>query len=121
MTLNEHQHQHQALIDLIALKKIDILESLGHDAISGKSLIYEMNLEKIERQISKAIIDDDERALGAIFMKLFMDKNICCINEKAQELKDVAKQEQDDLHGKANVSELAREHYENGVSPGDFF
>ena len=92
MKLNEYQHQ--ALTDLIALKKIDILESLGHDAISGIGIIYEMNLKKLEAKISQAIIDCDEQALGVIFMKLFMDYNICTINEKALELKDEAEQEQ---------------------------
>lgn len=99
-----NEYQYQALTDLIALKKIDILESLGHDAIpdadnADSKVFYAMNLEKLENQISQAIINDDEKALGAIFMKLFMDYNICTINEKAQELKDEAKQEQDDLHG----------------------
>lgn len=102
MILNEYQHQ--ALINLILLKEIDILESLGHDAIpagsSAKSnVIYAVNLEILEKKISQAIIDCDEMALGKIMMKLFMNYNICTINEKAQELKDEAKQEQDDLHG----------------------
>lgn len=119
MILNEYQHQ--ALTNLIALKKIDILESLGHDAISGKSIIYEMNLKEIEKKISKSIINDDEKELGRIFMKLFMDYNICTINEKAQELKDEAKQEQADLNGKASAYELTRIHRENGVDERDFF
>lgn len=92
MTLNENQKQ--ALADLIDNKKIDILESLGHDAIQGESIVYEINLEKLEAKISEAIINDNEGALGAIFMKLFMDYNICTINEKALELKDEAEQEQ---------------------------
>lgn len=118
MTLNEHQHQ--ALTDLTALKKIDILESLGHDAIQGTSIIYEMNLEKLETKISQAIIDCDEQALGVIFMKLFMDHNICTINEKAQELQDKAMQEQDDLHGVLSESDLTRKHREYGVDERDF-
>jgi len=97
LALNEHQHQ--ALINLIEAKKIDILESLGHDAISGVGLIYEMNLEELERKISEAIIENDALALGEIIMKLFMDYNIANIDERAQELKDEAKQEQDDNHG----------------------
>lgn len=97
MTLNEHQHQ--ALADLMESKKIDILESLGHDAIQGSSIIYEMNLEKLEAKISVAILKGDEEALGSIMMQLFMNYNLCTINEKAQELKDEAKQQQDDLHG----------------------
>lgn len=120
MKINEYQHQ--ALTDLIALKKIDILESLGHDAIpdADSKVFYAMNLEKIEKEISQAIIDNDERALGAIFMKLFMDHNAEIINEKAQELKDEAKQEQDDLHGDSEP-ELTRQHREYGVNERDFY
>jgi hypothetical protein len=123
MTLNEHQHQ--ALIDLIALKKIDILESLGHDAIPDADnlylrVFYAMNLEKIERKISEAIIINSPCILGEIMMKLFMDHNEDIINEKAQELQDEAKQEQDDLHGVLSESESARKHRENGVNDGGF-
>lgn len=114
MTLNENQKQ--ALADLLESKKIDILESLGHDAIQGIGMIYEMNLEELEAKISEAIINDNEGALGAIFMKLFMNYNICTINEKAQELKDEAEQEQDDLHH-ARAYELTKIHRE----VGDFF
>lgn len=115
-----NEHQRQALTDLIELKKIDILESLGHDAIQGDRIIYEMNIALIEGQISKAIIDDDEGALGAIFMKLFMDHNISAINEKAQELQEEAMQEQSDLHGVCE-SDLMRAHREAGVDARDFF
>ncbi len=118
MTLNEHQKQ--ALANLIESKKIDILESLGHDAIQGIGMIYEMNLEELEAKISTAILNNDEKNLGAIFMKLFMNYNICTINEKAQELQDEAMQEQDDLHGKMSVPELARTHRECGVDHRDF-
>jgi hypothetical protein len=125
MTLNEYKHQ--ALSDLIALKKIDILESLGHDAIpdadnadnADSKVCYAMNLERIEGQISQAIIDQDEKVLGAIIMKLFMDYNADTINEKAQELQDEAKQEHDDLHG-VNELELTRKHRECGVDENDF-
>lgn len=116
----ESKYQHQALADLIALKKIDILESLGHDAIQGESTIYEMNLEKIEGQISQAIINQDDCILGEIMMKLFIEHNEDIINEKAQELKDEAKQEQDDLHGVIEP-ELTRQHREYGVDERDFF
>ena len=119
MTLNEHQHQ--ALTDLISLKKIDILESLGHDAIQGVGVIYEMNLEKIENQISTAIIDNDECILGEIIMKLFMDYNADIIAKKAQELQDEAMQEQDDNHGVVGESDLTRKHREYGVDARDFF
>lgn len=115
-----YSYQHQALADLIALKKIDILESLGHDAIQGESTIYEMNLEKIEGQISQAIINQDDCILGEIMMKLFMKHNEDIINEKAQELQDEAKQEQDDLHGVIEP-ELTRKHREYGVDERDFF
>jgi hypothetical protein len=122
MTLNEYQHQ--ALTYLIASKKIDILESLGHDAILGadskSKVFYAVNLEIIEKQISQAIIDNDALMLGVIMMKLFMDYNEDIINEKAQELQDEAKQEQDDLHGVTGESELTRKHRENGVDQGDF-
>lgn len=97
MTLNEHQNQ--ALADLIDSKKIDILESLGHDAIDGIGIIYEMNLEKLESKISASILKGDERELGSIMMQLFMNYNLCHINEKAQELRDESKQDNDDLHG----------------------
>jgi len=116
MTLNEHQ----ALTDLIELKKIDILESLGHDAISGVGVVYEMNLEKIENQISKAIINQDEQALGQVMMKLFMDYNADIIAKKAQELQDEAMQEQDDKHGVLGESELTSKHRECGVDAKDF-
>jgi hypothetical protein len=102
MTLNKYKHQ--ALTDLINLKKIDILESLGHNAIQGYNIIYQMNLEKIEGKISQAIIDQDDCILGEIMMKLFMDYNADIIEQKAQELKDEAKQEQDDLHGVLDVN-----------------
>ena len=88
MTLNEHQHQ--ALTDLIEAKKIGILESLGHDAISGVGVVYEMNLKDLENEISQAIINQDECILGEIMMKLFMDYNEDIINKKAQELKDLS-------------------------------
>ena len=116
MTINEHQ----ALSDLIALKKIDILESLGHDAIQGVGVIYEMNLEKLETQISNAIINQDECILGEIIMKLFMDYNADIIAKKAQELKDEAMQEQDDNHGVIE-SELTRKHCQYGIDARDFF
>lgn len=118
MTLNKYQHQ--ALTDLIASKKIDILESLGYDAISGEGVIYEMNLKEIEKEISEAILDEDEFILGEIMIKLFMGYNEDIINKKAQELQDEAKQEQDDLHG-VNESELERKHRECGVNARDFF
>ncbi len=120
MTLNEYQHQ--ALTDLIALKKIDILESLGHDAIQNadSKVFYAMNLEKIENKISQAIINNDECILGAIMMKLFMNYNAEIIAKKAQELKDKVKQKQDDLHGKTSKSELTQKHREYGVDEGDF-
>lgn len=121
MTLNEYQHQ--ALIDLIKLKKIDILESLGHDAIPDEDskVFYAMNLERIEGQISNAIICENNYDLGEIMYKLFMDYNADIINKKAQELKDDAKQEHDDLNGKASAYELTRIHRENGVDANDFF
>lgn len=120
MTLNEYQRQ--ALSDLIAFKKIDLLESFGHDAIpdADSKVFYAINLERIEGQISKAIIDQDDRALGKIMMKLFMVYNAEIIAKKAQELQDEAKQEQDDLHG-VNESELTRRHREYGVNERDFF
>lgn len=123
MTLNEYQHQ--ALSDLIALKKIDILESLGHNAIpdadnADSKVFYAMNLERIEGQISQTIIDQDDCLLGKIMMKLFMDYNADIIAKKAQELQDEAKQEQDDLHG-VNESELTRKHREYGVNARDFY
>ncbi len=107
MTLNEHQKQ--ALADLIDNKKIDILESLGHDAIQGTSIIYETNLEKLETKISTTILRGDEKALGSIMMQLFMNYNLCTINEKAQELKDEAEQEQADFHQK-RAYELTKIH-----------
>jgi hypothetical protein len=122
MTLNKYQTS--ALTDLIASKKIDILESLGHDAILGadskSKVFYAVNLEIIEKQISQAIIDNDALILGVIMMKLFMDYNEDIINEKAQELQDEAKQEQDDLHGVIGESELTRKHREHGVNESDF-
>lgn len=121
MTLNEYQHQ--ALSDLIELKKIDILESLGHDAIpdADSNVFYAMNLERIEKQISSAIINQDDRILGEIMMKLFMDYNADIIDKKAQELQDEAKQEQDDLHGVLSESDLTRKHRECGVDERDFY
>lgn len=116
-----NEHQHQALTDLIESKKIDILESIGHDAIQGVGVVYEMNLEELESKISQAIIDCDKMALGEIMMKLFMDYNICTINEKAQELQDEAMQEQDDLHGVLGESDLMRAHRALGVNARDFF
>lgn len=118
MTLNEHQQQ--ALSDLIEAKKIDILESLGHDAIKGSGIIYEMNLKELEDKISQAIFNCDELILGEIMMNLFMNYNICTINEKAQELKDEAMQQQDDEHSVC-ASELDRQHHEYGVNARDFF
>lgn len=123
MTLNEYQHQ--ALSDLIALKKIDILESFGHDAIPRENNMdskgyYAMKLEKIENQISNAIINNDKCTLGEIMMKLIMDHNEYIINEKAQELQDEAKQEQDDLHSVLSESESTRIHRECGVDERDF-
>lgn len=120
MTLNEYQHQ--ALLDLIALRKINIFESLGYDAIpdADSKVFYAMNLERIEKQISRAIIDKDDCTLGEIMMKLFMDYNKDIINEKAQELQDEAKQEKDDFHG-VSESELTRKHRECGVNAEDFF
>lgn len=119
MKLNEYQHQ--ALTDLIALKKIDILESLGHDAIQDTGIIYEMNLKKLESKISTAILEGNEMALGSIMMQLFMDYNADIIAKKAQELKDEAKQEQDDLHGVLSEHELTRKHRECGVDERDFY
>jgi hypothetical protein len=120
------EHQHQALTNLIALKKINIFESFGCDAIPGAGnvnlkIYYAMSREQLESQISEAILNNDKTKLGEIMMKLFMDYNADIIAQKAQELQGEAMQEQDDLNGKMSVSELARKHYENGVSPGDFF
>lgn len=115
--MREHEHEHEAIIDLIAEGKISVFETIN-EVSTAEEITGLKEAEDFSRKITFAIVDGDELLVGEAMTELFMKHNAEAIDEKIQELEDNERREQDFNHGIKPSLNPAMD--DAGMKPEDF-